>query len=231
MYIQTTIGNLRDSNTSQPQGDSFLTCYSKSLYQLGFKSLDDWYHVTVEDIVSNGGQALLKPYNMSPFRALQNIYRQHNWDIHKFKQKPKMIRQRLQRKEFYDWLGNKPGYEATSRAYLKKVATDSTEARDPVEWLGDRLSIKSLDDRYRVPLSYIRNNWIQIESSKDLGNILPKVYPQHPWNKTFFGRLGNSKAPQAVLFRAVQQLFPNHSMIPFFDLYSEFQCLLGWRKT
>lgn len=46
--------------------------------QLGYKELDDWYNVTVEEIYELGGQGLLKDhYNGSPSEALKAVYPEH----------------------------------------------------------------------------------------------------------------------------------------------------------
>ena len=55
--------------------------------QLGYKCMDDWYKVTVEDIHKNGGSGPLDHYNNSRSKALMNIYPEHNWELNKFKNK------------------------------------------------------------------------------------------------------------------------------------------------
>lgn len=48
---------------------------------LGHTSMEDWYRVTKEDIVNNGGGGLISVYQASPSKALLSIYPEHNWDL------------------------------------------------------------------------------------------------------------------------------------------------------
>src|SRR5689334_4332539 len=100
--------------------------------QLGYKTMDDWYGVTQEDIYKMGGRTLvIQYYNGSPPSALQKIYPEHNWMLWRFKCRPFRYWERL----------------------------ESSEAVRMIEWLGDKLSIKHLDDWYRVSLANI-SKWI-----------------------------------------------------------------------
>ena len=70
--------------------------------QLGYKKWEDWYRITVEDIQSYGGMAMLIGYyNGSPSQALQTVYPQHHWNLCHFKQTPKKIH-RLTNVKFSD---------------------------------------------------------------------------------------------------------------------------------
>jgi len=52
----------------------------------GFNSMDDWYSVSVEDILDNGGRGLLNGYySGSPFLALSSVYPEHKWRTDMFK--------------------------------------------------------------------------------------------------------------------------------------------------
>src|SRR5437763_1774865 len=57
--------------------------------QLGYKSMDDWYNVTVENIHEHVGSWLLNYYyNGSPSKALQSAYPEHNWMLWRFGRVP-----------------------------------------------------------------------------------------------------------------------------------------------
>src|SRR5205823_4894798 len=58
--------------------------------KLGYKSMEDWYKVTQEDIHKHGGRGglLCIYYNGSPSLALESIYPEHNWELERFKNKP-----------------------------------------------------------------------------------------------------------------------------------------------
>lgn len=59
--------------------------------------MDDWYNVTQEDIFKNGGRALVREYySGSPSLALRNVYPEHNWDLEKFSNKPKIFEKFLE---------------------------------------------------------------------------------------------------------------------------------------
>ena len=52
----------------------------------GFKTMDDWYNVTIEEVNEHGGSRLLNHYfHGSTFKAVQAIYPKHNWMPWKFK--------------------------------------------------------------------------------------------------------------------------------------------------
>lgn len=76
--------------------------------QLGHKSMDDWYKVTVEDICKNGGGGLLNYYNRSPSATLQSVYPQHNWDLQKFKAVRKTKTPEISLKSYNANLGKLP---------------------------------------------------------------------------------------------------------------------------
>lgn len=74
--------------------------------RLGYKTMEDWYQVTSEDIESNGGGSLLSEYQKSPAIALQQLFPEHSWLPWRFKSIPKTFwldpaNQRM----FLDWLG------------------------------------------------------------------------------------------------------------------------------
>src|SRR5688500_6705904 len=98
-------------------------------FQLGYRSVDDWYNVTVEDFQDNkGGRLLQDHYSNSPSRALQVIYPEHDWMLWRFVKSPV--------------------------AYLEKIHVD--KKKQLLDWLGNTLSIRELDDWYRISLGHIR---------------------------------------------------------------------------
>ena len=77
--------------------------------KMGFKSMDDWYNVTQEDIHRNGGGGLLLSYfRNSPSLALQSVYPQHPWMIWRFKQTSNRYWENLDnQRSFLSWLHHK----------------------------------------------------------------------------------------------------------------------------
>ena len=96
-----------------------------SYEQLGLKSMDDWYQVSQSDLQKYGGYGLLvRYYNSCLSTALQTIYPEHTWMLWKFKRLP---------------LG-----------YKDRLEIGSSETKFLIEWLGEQLSVSTLDDWYRV---------------------------------------------------------------------------------
>src|SRR5690349_2552744 len=62
--------------------------------QLGYKSMDDWYKLTMDELRKHNGSKFLSNYS-SPAEILQKIYPQHNWMIWRFKDIPKGYWERL----------------------------------------------------------------------------------------------------------------------------------------
>src|SRR4051812_44857327 len=82
-------------------------------YQLGYRDMDDWYNVTLEDIQKYGGARLMaRHYNDSPLKALQAVYPEHTWIIWRFGRTPRGFWEKAeQRKQYFDWLGAHLGYK------------------------------------------------------------------------------------------------------------------------
>ena len=126
--------------------------------KLQYTCLNDWYNVTLEDIVKNGGGGLLNGYyNGSPSKALLNAYPEHIWHFWKFSvpHYPWEKSQKNQR-EFFDWLFTKLGY-------------------------------KQMDDWYNVTQEDIFNNYgrrlLNVYYSGNPSHALKAVYPTHNWEK------------------------------------------------
>lgn len=57
--------------------------------QLGFKQIDDWYRLTLKDIILYNGKTLIGCYSNSVSTALQAVFPEHNWMVWRFKEPPK----------------------------------------------------------------------------------------------------------------------------------------------
>src|SRR5258708_7454890 len=81
--------------------------------------MDDWYNVSKEDIVKNGGNKLLAGYyNDSPSKALHSVYPEHNWILWKFKGVPPGYWGKAgSHKLFFDWLYKALGYKCMDDWY------------------------------------------------------------------------------------------------------------------
>lgn len=96
------------------------------------------------------------------------------------------------------------------RGYWSSLSKDLGEQKRVIDWLSVQLSIKSLEDWYRVSVSQL-NKKIAIENISFLSHLLRTVYPQHEWDFDRLRKIGTIvKASQRELVIAVQELFPNH---------------------
>src|SRR5690349_20034692 len=72
------------------QGKQRRGIFNGIMKKLGFKGMEHWYNVTVEDIYKNGGKRVLDYYyNGSLSDALLSIFPEHNWELDKFETKPR----------------------------------------------------------------------------------------------------------------------------------------------
>ena len=149
--------------------------------------MDNWYNVTQKDIYMHGGSGILDPYyGGSPSKALQNIYPEHIWNLWKFKKSP--------------------------TGYWETLEQNIDELKKVIDRLGEQLSVKSLEDWYGISLEQIAK-FVNIGSSKELGIMLQKSYPQHCWDLELLSPVGRAvKASQRELLVNVQHLFPTQSI-------------------
>lgn len=152
--------------------------------QMGYTKMEDWYNVTQEDFHKYGAGRLFVRYSSSPSKTMQAIYPEHQWMPWRFRSCP--------------------------RGYWDKVIKDGKEMKNVADWLAQQLSVKTLDDWYRVSKQQVLRCMF-IESSNTLVEILSVAYPEHKWDLKRFPTAGkHSRASQRELFVRVKQLFPRH---------------------
>jgi hypothetical protein len=88
------------------------------------KTKEDWYLVSANNIVENGGQTLMQSFNNSLYHALSTVYHDYNWLEWKFKYLPS------------DFWNDKDLHDK----YF--------------EWLGSELRIKIIEDWYNVKVIF-----------------------------------------------------------------------------
>ena len=124
--------------------------------QMNFKSLDDFYHISQNDIKTHGGQILLdKVYDGSFYHALQSVYPDHKWLAWKFSQK-------------------------VPQGYWN----DINNKREFMNWLGKQLDYQKMDDWYNISVKNITNygGWnLLMKYNGSPSQILQSVYPEHKW--------------------------------------------------
>lgn len=152
--------------------------------RIGYKGMEDWYNVSIEEIHENGGGTLLQNYyHNSPSSAVQTVFPEHNWELWKFKVVP--------------------------QGYWSTLTDNKEETRKVLDWLGTQLSIKSMEDWYRVSLRRAKT-LMRVHSAKELETMLQQSYPTHQWDVDLLFTGAKAKASQRELMVAVSQLFPNH---------------------
>lgn len=115
------------------------------------KSMENWYHITVEIFCTNRGRILLENYyNNSPSQAIIAIYPEHNWQPWNFHVLPKNFR--LQ--------DEYPALVIYSLSFWRVVKRHITEY---VEIIRNRFNVKAMEDWYRVS---------QTAVAKDMGPAL-----------------------------------------------------------
>ena len=78
--------------------------------------MEDWYNITVKDLVVNGGKTLLNLSQGSPSKLISSVFDEHKWEMWKFGSAPK---------NFWE---------------------DATNKKKYIEWLGGVLNIKNMED-------------------------------------------------------------------------------------
>lgn len=159
--------------------------------------MDDWYRITQHEIQKWGGGGLLVMYYQgSPFRALQAIYPDHKWMPWRFGQAPKGT-----------W---------------DTIKSDVNEQKRVIQWLSEKLSVKYLEDWYRVSLSQIRKLAPMggIQSIGMLGDLLQSVYPEFPWDLDLLTKKNHpSKASQRMVTVVLKELFPKDGRVSLFRAF------------
>ena len=75
-----------------------------------------------------------------------------------------------------------------------------------------------MEDWYRISLNQIEElgSLTIVQSHGNLGDLLSKVYPEHPWDSNIFSSNGyQRRASQRILKIKIQELFPNAGILVF----------------
>lgn len=122
--------------------------------ELNYKCLHDWYGVKMEDILSRGGSYLLSRYQNSPFRLLQGVYEDHEWNFWRFPHAFNFWEQRENQLKFLEWLGDRLGVKGMEGWYGITTA-DVARIEESAPFLS--------------------------QFGNSIGKALLQLYPQHPW--------------------------------------------------
>jgi hypothetical protein len=126
--------------------------------KLGFKTMDNWYSITVAEILEGGGYRPLVKYGGSPSKLVMSSYPNYRWITSKFRS-----REARMPKGYYDDINNR----------ITLVHQWQKELR-----------IKDLCDWYRISSSQLfavhKNRILFVKYPLEV--MLREAYPQHEWN-------------------------------------------------
>lgn len=125
------------------------------MQHLAYKTLDDFYKISVDDVIQFGGIALLKHvFGGSLGKALQSVYPDHIWFPWKFEQN-------------------------LSRGFWDKQKNQ----KDFMDWLGKELGFNQMDDWYNINHERIleRGGAGLLNKYKSRFRLLESIYPDHLW--------------------------------------------------
>jgi len=123
--------------------------------RLGYRCLDDWYHVTMADFVRNRGAGLMRYYRRSPIRALIELIPRRIWCEWKFDQVPG---------GFWEAVENQHRY---------------------LRWLGKELGFRRPEDWHRIQTRDIagRHGHGLLQKYSSLPDIMREFLPQLDWDR------------------------------------------------
>ena len=142
---------------------------------LKYKTMEDWYKISIKDIKDNDGAGLIEFYNGSIKKILNEIFSDYEWLEWKFNSVPN---------GFWPDINNQQKY---------------------LEWLGKILNYKKMEDWYNISQTDIIDNYGSSLLSKYYGGspnkLIQNVYPNYdykPWlfNKTecnYWDKIENRK--------------------------------------
>lgn len=122
---------------------------------MNIQSFEDWYHITVNDVIATeGGKALLNLYGGSLVKALRSVYPYYIWRVWNFKHLP-----------FAYW-------------------DDFKHHRQLFDSIADELGINELNEWYKVKqkdikkmADYVIHKYYQGSSIR----AIQSIYPEYPW--------------------------------------------------
>lgn len=140
--------------------------------KLHFNTAEDWYTVTLNDMVNHHASGLARKYNYSMRRLVTTIFSEHRWLAWRFTilavgywDNPQVCRIASQRSSFltYSCKQNQRGY---------------------MDWLGKELNYDKMDDWYSVTLEDIvrcYGSGLAGKYNNSPRELIMAVYIEHNW--------------------------------------------------
>jgi len=134
---------------------------------LNIKRFEDWYRVTVEDVIKFGGETMITAfYGRCIVKALVTLFPEHGWLEWKFRRVPEGF-----------WLEN-----LNRRRYF--------------EWLAEQWNFQSHEDWYRVRLKHIWRQRgltiMHVAFRQSVSAAVQSVFPEYAWKPWLFVRASGS---------------------------------------
>lgn len=147
---------------------------------LGFRSMEGWYSLSVEDLTRGGGSGLFHKY-LSVSGMLRSVYKEHDWKIWRFQCKPRLAEmEEGDVAEFVGWLGD----------------------RLMVRGLEDWYRVSWAQIREHTSVSFFKRF--------PLEQCLQLAHPEHAWDVAKLRlKDGTSKTSQRYLVRLLEGILPN----------------------
>lgn len=131
--------------------------------ELNITTKDDWYKMSVNDVVRVSGSAMLSNfYGNSLVKALQTVYPQHKWQLWRFVAVPYRVwSDSNHHREFFDWFAHQKGMRTKEEWYdVQPMQINSMGGERVLECYGG-----------------------------NMGKALAAVYKEHPWELWRFGNI------------------------------------------
>ena len=126
---------------------------------LGFKTIEDWYKLSAENLKSVGGSKILEKFGNSPLKLLHFLYPQHKWLFWQLSDVPfEMWNKMENQREFMEFLASQKGFRVMSDWYAVTP--------DDITKMGG------------YPL-IVRYHWSCFK-------LLASIYPYHNWKPWLF---------------------------------------------
>jgi len=124
--------------------------------KLGYKIMEDWYKITIQQINDNGGCGLLsRYYNGSPSQFVKAMFPEYEWIPWKF--------------------------DVTANGYWK----DNTNHTKFVIWLGEKLGYKTMEDWYKITIQQISDNGgcglLKNYYNSSPSQFVKAMFPDYEW--------------------------------------------------
>ena len=123
--------------------------------RLGYRRMDDWYEISIDNFRQNRGKGLITYYHASPVRAVIDLVPRQNWCEWKFRQLPP---------DFWETAKNR-------RRYLR--------------WLGKELGFRRREDWYGIRAAEIggRHGGGLLQRYSSLYDLMREHLPQLDWDR------------------------------------------------